>query len=105
DEPRLIEQPLLDVREIERSIASKRTANGPAELMLVHRKRVSRQRVRGVERVVPDEVVHRTADGIRAALRDDADVAAERAAEFRLRARRDDLELIDRVDRKRDPTE
>jgi hypothetical protein len=52
------------------------------------------QRVCRVEAVVADVVVGAALEHVGAAARDHVDVAAERAAQLRLAARRDDLELL-----------
>ena len=94
----LIERALLDVPEIECPIRLERAADAGAELRLAHRQLGARQRVLCVQRIVAHVVVDRAAQGVGAALGHDVDVAAERAAELGLRAGRDDLELLDRVD-------
>ena len=94
----LIEQALLGVGEVERAVPRDRPAEAAAELLLRHRQRRARERVRRVEGVVAEEAVGRAAQLVGAAARDHVDVAAERAAEFGLAARRHDLELLHRVD-------
>ena len=49
---RLIEQALLEVREVERAVPENRAAEAAAELLLVHRQRRAGQRVGRIEAVV-----------------------------------------------------
>ncbi len=94
----LIEQPLLEVREVEGAIRHDRAAEAAAVLLLVHRQRLARERVRGVEGVVTKEAIERAAPGVRSALGDDVDVAAECPAQLCLAAGRHDLKLFDGID-------
>jgi hypothetical protein len=104
-ETRLIEVPPLEVREKERPIADDRTADAAAGLLLAHRQGLPDQGIRGVEVVVAEVAVQIAAVPVRAALRDDVEVAAKRAAELRLSARRHHLELIHRVHAVRNPAQ
>ncbi len=105
DEPGLIEQTLLEVREEERAIARQRTTEAAAVLLLVHRQRGAGERIRRVETVVTDEIVERAPKRVRATLRHDVDVAAERAAELGLASRGHDLELLNGIHAVRDPAQ
>ena len=99
---RLVEQALLEVGEEERPIALDGAAKARAVLRLTHRQRGPGQRVWRIETIVPHVVVEVAVRGVAAALRDDVDVAAERAAELGLAARRHDLKLVDSVHTVRD---
>ena len=101
-QPRLVEQALLEVGEEERPIAPDGASEARAVLRLAHRQRRPGQRVRRVETIVPHVIVDVAVRGVAAALRDDVDVAAQRAAELGLAARRHDLKLVDRIHSVRD---
>ncbi len=105
DEPGLIEDPALHVAEVERPVAPQRSADARAELLLIHRQHLMDQGIRGVHDVVSKVAVTVAVQFVRAAARDDAEVAAERASELGLAARCHDLELIDGIHTVRHPAQ
>ncbi len=104
-QPGLVEMAALDVHEVERAIARDRAAGAEPELRLLHRQLGAREGVPPVEAVVSLVEVHVAAQPVRAALRHDADEAAEGPAQFRLPSSRDDLHLVYRVDAERQSTQ
>ena len=105
----LVENALLDVREIERPIAGNRSTHACAPLFLTHlrlgRSGIAQERVVSVHRIVTEICVDVAAWRVRAALGNHAHIAAERAAQLRVAAGRDDLKLIDRIDAVRNAAE
>src|SRR5205814_421067 len=74
-------------------------------LVLTHGKLLPGERVRRIEPRVAHVLVHVTTYEVRTALGDNVDVAAERASELRLAARRHHLKLIDGIDAIRNPAQ
>ena len=98
DEPGLVQPALLDVREVERPVAH----DGPPRLApycfwFIGSCRARAARSRALKPIVAEVAVEVAVQRVGAALGHDVDVAAERAAEFRLPARGHHLELIDGV--------
>ena len=103
DEPGLIELALLEVGEVERPVAHDRAAEAGAVLLSgSSAASCPESGFARVEAIVAEVAVEVAVQRVGAALGDDVDVAAERAAELGLPARRHHLELLDRVDAVRD---
>src|SRR5207247_5991140 len=90
---------VLVVREVVRHVQLHRTANRAAELLPLLRRLRASQEVRGHPVRRPPESVGAALEPVRAALGDDADRAGAGLAGLRLEAVRDDLQLLDDVER------
>src|SRR5205807_1405439 len=101
-----VDQTPLVVAEPERLRSDHRTATRDAELvrqvLAFLESRAVREEVVGVQRVVPVELPYRAAELVRSGLQRRVEHRAARTPVFRAERARQDLDFIDRVDRRLD---